>query len=417
MRKILTSSIILFLISSFLLNISCERNDPDTQQTVTLDRLTGLVQKGPYINGTPVDVAELTPDLIQTGKNFTTQISDNRGSFELKQIELSSQFVELKADGFYYNEITGDPSTARLVLYALSNLTDRNTLNVNLISHLERDRVYQLISEGASFGDAKEQAQREVLEIFSIEKSHMEESEALNITSQGDDHAILLAISVILQGHRSVAELSELLANINSDLKEDGKLNSSSQGSDLINHAVRLNTSSIRENLEARYEETGLDVELPDFEKYIIAFIENSAYEITSTIEYPELSPYGENILYPELNSVVGGRDYSLAADLPAGTHVKVRLSGGMWWYRAIPEGPKNWTVSQYDSGNKSQLFTSTAPGELSDLSIQFPPPSSQVDSSTMQDSLFNQEILIECFENFSDTVTWSKKLEILPKE
>jgi hypothetical protein len=417
MRKTLTSSLILFLAASFILIISCERTDPDAPQDVMLDRLTGLVQKGPYINGTPVDVAELTPDLIQTGKNFNTQISDNRGSFELKQIELSSQFVELKADGFYYNEITGDPSTARLVLYALSNLTDRNTLNVNLISHLERDRVYQLISEGASFGDAKEQAQREVLEIFSIEKTHMGESESLNITSQGDDHAILLAISVILQGHRSVAELSELLANINSDLKEDGELNSSSLGSSLINHAIRLNTSSIRENLETRYEETGLDVELPDFEKYILAFIENTPYEITSTFEYPEFSPYGENILYPELTTVIGNRDYSLAADLPSGSHVKVRLSGGMWWYRAMPEGPKNWTVSQYDSGSNTQLFISTAPGELSDLSIHFAPPSTQVDSSTMQDSLFNKEILIQCYENLSDTVTWSKKLEILPRE
>lgn len=413
MKNALTSSLFAILV----LIISCERTDPDIPQSVYKENLTGLVQKGPFINGTSVDVAELSSELIQTGRNYNTQISDNRGHFELKKIELSSQFVQLKADGFYFNEITGNPSSARLVLFALSNLSDKTSLNVNLISHLEKDRVSQLISEGISFSEAKQQAQQEVVQIFSIEKPDMEESEALSITSQGDDHAILLAISVILQGHRSVAELSELLANINSDFREDGIINSSSLGSALINHAILLNTSSIRENLEARYEETGLDVELPDFEKYILTFIENSDFEITSTIDYPEFSPYGENILFSELTSVVGDKDYSLAVDLPMGTQVMVRLSGGVWWYRAMPEGPKNWSISQYDSGGKYQHFTSTAPGDLSDLSIHFAPPSSQVDSSDMQDSLYNKEILIECYENLSDTVTWSKKLKVLPRE
>ncbi len=413
MRKALTSS--LFAILALI--ISCEQKEPDIPQSVYKENLTGLVQKGPFMNGTSVDVAELNSELIQTGRNYNTQISDNRGHFELKKIELSSQFVQLKADGFYFNEITGNPSSARLVLFALSNLSDKTSLNVNLISHLEKDRVSQLISEGISFSEAKQQAQQEVLQIFSIEKPDMEESEALSITSQGDDHAILLAISVILQGHRSVAELSELLANINSDFREDGIINSSSVGSALINHAILLNTSRIRENLEARYEETGLDVELPEFEKYILTFIENSDFEITSTIAYPELSPYGINILFPDQKSVIGGTDYSLAVDLPSGTHVKVRLSGGIWYYRVLPEGPVNWTVSKYDSESSVQTFTSTTPGEFSDLSIQFPPPYSQVDSSGMQDSLYNKEILIECYENLSDTVTWSKKLKVLPRE
>ncbi|MEN8203056.1 MAG: hypothetical protein ABFS28_10710, partial [Bacteroidota bacterium] len=137
-------------------------------------------------------------------------------------------------------------------------------------------------------------------------------------------------------------------------------------------------------------------------------------YEITSFIDYPEFSPYGENILFAEKISVVGNQDYSLAADLPKGAHLKVRLSGGLWYYRVLPDGPVNWSVSKYDSGNKTQLFTSKTPGEFCDLSIQFSPPYPETDSSTMQDSLFNKEILIECFENLSDTVSWSKRIEIL---
>lgn len=396
--------------------LSCERENPDKPETVSIESLTGWVQKGPFINGTSVDVAELTTELIQSGKNFNTQISDNRGSFKLQQVELSSQFVELKADGFYFNEVTGEPSSARLILYALSNLSDKTSLNVNLISHLERDRVYHLISEGLSFAEAKKQALQEVLGIFSIENTDMLESEVLNITSQGDDHAILLAVSIIIQGYRTVAELSELLANMISDFKEDGEINSPELGSALINHAHMLRPAQIRENLERRYSETGLKVDLPEFEKYLTAFIENSGYEITSVIDYPEFSPYGENILFPGKADVLGHQDYSLAADLPQGTHLKVRLSGGLWYYRVLPDGPLNWSVSKYDSENKTQLFTSITPGEYCDLSIQFSPSYPESDSSDMSDSLYNSEILIECFENLSDTLSWSKRIKVLPE-
>jgi len=40
--------------------------------------------------------------------------------------------------------------------------------------------------------DAKKQAQEEILKVFLIEKSDMEESESLNIAEDGDDNAILL---------------------------------------------------------------------------------------------------------------------------------------------------------------------------------------------------------------------------------
>ena len=73
-----------------------------------------------------------------------------------------------------------------------------------------------------------------------------------------------------------------------------------------------------------------------------------------------------------------------------------------------------NWSISEYDSESKTQLFTSQVPGELCDLSLKFSPPSYQTDSSTMTDSLFNKEILIEYYENLSDTVSWSKRIEVL---
>ena len=129
--------------------------------------------------------------------------------------------------------------------------------------------------------------------MFSFEKPGMAESELLDISKAGDEHAILLAISVILQGQRSVAELSELLANINSDFREDGELNSETSGSALVNGAMWLDLKEIRDNLEARYAETGQELDLPDFEKYVDIFLVNTVFEASDSIRYPEFSKYG----------------------------------------------------------------------------------------------------------------------------
>jgi hypothetical protein len=392
-------------LMAFVLFSCDEGNGPEETHPVSKESLSGLIQKGPFINGTSINVAELNANMAQTGKNFGTQTTDNRGSFELRQLELSSQFVELKADGFYYNEVSDTPSSARLILYALSDLTDKNTLNVNLLSHLEKDRIYHLVSEGASFSEAKRQAQQEILEIFSMQKPDIRESELLDITKEGDDHAILLAISLILQGHRSVAELSGLLADINSDIREDGELNDASTGSALMNHAALLDLPGIRENLEKRYEGSGLEVKLPDFEKYIGQFIEHSGYAFTACIEYPEFSDYGENILCGDKSVFQQEKEYSMAAAIPVGAELTVRLSGGLWGYQTLPDGPVNWDVSHYDWNTETQTFTAIESGTSCDLKIMF---MYHTDSTLTGDG-----ILVEYFENRSDTATRTKMITV----
>jgi len=401
MKSVPDKSIAGFCILVTLFIFSCGDDDPDLQHPVSIENLSGLAQKGPYLNGTAINVAELTAGLVQTGRSFNTQITDNRGSFELKNISLSSQFVELFADGFYFNEVSGESSSARLILYALSDLEDRNTLNVNLISHLERNRVYHLHADGISFAEAKKQAQQEVLEIFSISKPDMLKSELLDISEKGDDHAILLAISLILQGHRSVAELSELLAEINLDIREDGELNSSSLGTELVNHALWLNLSAIRKNLENKYKETGLEVTLPGFEPYVDYFIQNTNFESTAQIEYPEFSDYGENILFGDKNAFIKEEMYSMAADLPPGAELTVRLSGGLWGYETLPDGPVNWDVSDYDWESESQVFSSIESGRSCDLIITF-----------LADTTATGEgILVEYFEDQSGAPTRTKMI------
>jgi hypothetical protein len=277
-----------FIISLVFIFGSCTKEN----EQLIKENLTGYVQKGPFINGTSLALYELDENMIQTGRSFNTQIIDNSGTFEIPAIELTSPYVELKADGFYYNEVLGESSSAPLTLYALTDLSSRENVNINILTHLEKRRVEYLIQSGLSFLDAKNQSQKEILGIFEISKDDIEVSEALDISKEGEDNAILLAISVILQGYRSVAELSELLATISTDIREDGVLDNPETGSALINHSKYLNIGRIKENLEKRYQELGIQAVFPDFEKYIKDFNENTDFEYTYLIKYPEFSEY-----------------------------------------------------------------------------------------------------------------------------
>ena len=282
-------------ILSVLSFSSCQKDD--SQGVITKEKLSGYVQKGPFLNGTSVSISELNTDLSQTGKSFSSQIKDNQGTFELTNVQLSSPFIELIANGFYFNEVTGLVSISQLTLHALADVTNTSTLNVNVLSTLEKGRVENLVAGGLSFAEAKKKAMNEILAIFSLSKSDIQSSEMLDINKSGDDNAILLAISAILQGFRSEAELSELLANLSADISTDGKLDSETLGTALISHAKFLNSAKIRENLEKRYKEIGTTAQVPAFEKYIAQFVEKSTFKAVNLISYPETVDGKINIL------------------------------------------------------------------------------------------------------------------------
>ena len=261
---------------AFIVN-SCSKPEDETE--IKKERVSGFVQKGPFINGTQILMAELNSDLEQTGNLFSTQIVSNTGAFEINDIALSSNYVEFSASGFYFDEVKGETSAAQLTLFALSDISDISSVNVNILTHLERRRVEYLINQNMSFAQAKQTAQSEILAMFGFENSEMEDSENLNITIDEEGNAILLAISVILQGNRSVAALTELLAGISGDLRVDGELTDESILENLRNSSLQLNLPEIRQNLESRYAALGIEANIPEFESYVAAFLSYTAGE------------------------------------------------------------------------------------------------------------------------------------------
>ena len=275
MKKLQLLFLTTILALAFSLLLSCSEKDENSSSSgsgTSSNTVSGYVQKGPFIQGTVITVWELDSSLVQTGRTFIGTIDDNTGTFNARG-NVVSPYVELSAVGYYFNEVSGSLSTAPLTLQALSDLNDNNSVNVNLMTHLEKKRVEYLIDAGSTFTTAKSQAQTEIMKIFNIENVSLGSSETLDISKSGDGNAVLLAISAILQSDKTEAELTELLSTINTDIRTDGTLDSNTTKATLATAMEYLKTrhianTSIRTNIESRYSNLGVSATIPAFESY-----------------------------------------------------------------------------------------------------------------------------------------------------
>jgi len=386
------------LVLSF---VSCDLNTLiNPAEPLKKEIFTGYVQKGPFVNGSSVTISELDKDLNQTGRSYSTTVASNTGSFEQKKIELVSDYVQLKADGYYFNEVTGESSSGQLTLYALADVSQVNSANINVLTHLEKSRVeYLLQQKGLTFANAKRQAQQEVLNIFSLALPADSTSESLNLSTTGENNGILLAVSCILQGVLTTGDMSELMGNIIADIKTDGTLDNASLGAALIDNARLINLSTVRTNLETKYTQLGMvDIVIPDFEKYVQEFITKTTYTPAKVISYPTNGSYGPNILSDSVTTIKAGSSnhYSMKANLPAGTSLKIVIKGGLWFYVALPV-PTNWTANIYNETTKMQEFTVTESNKANDINMFFQ----------------QGNITIEYYENGATTPTRTKQLTV----
>ena len=258
---------------------------PDSEKVaISLDSLAGYSQKGPFLKGSTVYLYELSDGrtLKQTNGNFTSIITRDDGRYKFTARDLASQYAMVVVDGNYRNEVTGKPSNASIRLRALTDMRKRSNVNVNLLTHLEFDRVYYLVTrEHKTVKQAKKQAQAEIFNAFHIDTTGIESSaEDLDVFGKTDADAALLAISIMLQGDGSETDLSVLLTEIANDMETDGKWDG--PGSDSVKAALADAAMSNDEQgklvkYRSNVSDWALSTTVPDFEKHIRRFasIEN----------------------------------------------------------------------------------------------------------------------------------------------
>ena len=250
---------------------------------ISLDSLVGVTQKGPFLKGSTVYLYELSDGrtLKQTNGNFTSNIASNDGRYKFTARDLVSQYAMVVVDGYYRNEVTGRISDAPIRLKAITDMRKRNSVNVNILTQLEFDRVYHLVTRGDKNGNkltvkqAKHQAQKEILKLFGIELDKDTDAEDMDVFGSSDADAALMAISILLQGDRSESNMVALLSEISADIAEDGEWNAEHRADStkalIADWAFGQNLSKFRKNVN----DWGLnkDSTIGDFEKYINNFI------------------------------------------------------------------------------------------------------------------------------------------------
>ena len=250
--------------------------ETDTATVPTeLKLLEGYVQKGPFAGGSMVYLYELTDGhtLGQIGVDFSAQI-DRSYRFKFTDIKLPSQYVMLHAEGRYKNEVTGESSDGSVLLRAITDVSKRTVANVNVLTELEIDRVFRLVTQkDMTVKNAKKQALSEISAVFHIDPEiFTSDAEDLDIFGTSDADAALLAISVLLQADLSASELSELLSAITTDMKDDGKWEDAKVTTRIAEWAMNADLYGRLEKIRKNVQSWGLSDAVPEFEKYVRTF-------------------------------------------------------------------------------------------------------------------------------------------------
>ena len=347
----------------------CESVTPDRMTPTAKSLLTGKVQKGPFVEGSSVYIFSLGDDFSQTGTTYRTTIIDRQGAFEQRDMQLSSQFVELEATGYYFNEVKGELSSAPLTLSAIADVSSADNVNANILTTLERERILYLIADGMNFAAAKQRAHREVLAVFGMTPAEVEDAVTLDVEADVQ----LLAVSAIVQGMRPAAEVTRLIATIASDLRADGTLDDMSAASALKNNAMGIDADKLVANM-AEYDMT-FAYTADQVAYWLGQFEANTQYEQTEFITYPDIAEYGRNILAG--GTFQAGEAYSFAAVTPAWSTLKVEVRGWAWAFEVMPNAPQNWKAGdlvEAKEGYYSRTFEVVKPGEESILKFVVEP-------------------------------------------
>ena len=305
-----------------LLITSCQKEEnldpPTDDQTLQID-LKGVVQKGPFRTGSVVQIYELDRSLNQTGKTFSTTVYENlNGSFYIDNLKLESKYIELKVEGYFFDEIKGIASGQKIVLKSICDATQSDICNVNILTHISYERIKYLVQErNMSFEDAKKQTEEDIFNIFYFNTNSELQFETLDLSKSGELNNKLLAISSIFlsanNNSTSYTVYEELLAEFCFDIKTDGTLDSDEIKQKLATSAVYLNTYAVRTHLSEHY---GLDTNYNHLPQYVQYYIDNIDYKPYIEIDFSDSPIYGKNLLgLTDLTQLNIGEKYYLGID------------------------------------------------------------------------------------------------------
>ena len=252
--------------------------------------LSGLALKGPFLKGATVSVQEMDSDyFLPVGAESVGKVENDSGRYSVEFGEFASPFVLLKASGYFRDELTGEQSKSPISLYALTNISERDSANVNLLTHLAYKRaLYLSVKENLALEKAQRQAEREVLALFYI-KGDFAPAEDLSIFGSDDGNAALLAMSILVSGAleeedagsftlknpksgNEDSKLSRRISDIAADIEKDGEWNDARTIVKIADWAEKQSQEGGLDSIRKTLTAWKLSKIIPAFEKHVNNF-------------------------------------------------------------------------------------------------------------------------------------------------
>ena len=251
--------------------------------------VNGAAEKGPFLKRSEVTYRMVDISGAQNFADQSTETVDDLGNFTLNLAQAG--LVNIRVEGYHFNEISGQVSDGPLALTALFAASEASgqVAKVNVMTHIIRDRILALLESGVNPSLAMSQAEQELLTALdsSIPKIAISDFSQLSIynngtgTNDGNAYLLLLSAALYQHAHNSTpvggSETGQLVLILNSlaDDFVDGDLADSTALLDALVLAIQqLDPESVITNLKERSSTVlGEELEVPDFSAYIGQFL------------------------------------------------------------------------------------------------------------------------------------------------
>ena len=150
---------------------------------------------------TEVILREVDSTLTQTGIAYHTDL-DFTGHFSFENVKLTQPYVFLEVNGYFYsncydsNEKENEPLAQWQLLEAYADVSKGDSINVNLLTHMQAKRLKRYIDRGLSFDSSMALLQKEISDLLLLDSLH-EDFNKLNLSTLRDDNYYLLGVNVM----------------------------------------------------------------------------------------------------------------------------------------------------------------------------------------------------------------------------
>lgn len=262
-------------------------NDPSNP---VVCKVSGVAQKGQLAKGSQVTAFALDENLVAAGESFPANTSDDLGSFTVSG-KTASPYLELRAEGYYFNEVSGSMTDSPIYLEAIVPSSE-TAANLNLFTTLTKGRIKTIIASGKKYDDAKKQAQEELAKALGLSVSGAD-FEDLDITKNSDHNALLLYVACKIQNDRAISGITTAIQSAAAEFEKAGTLTEGTVER-LLQPSSQLDVPKIVSNLNAFYAGIkNTSAQIPPFWKYAgeqwqssFMFVEDGPGSIGPT--YPE---------------------------------------------------------------------------------------------------------------------------------